>query len=122
MGSNQPPHKSLKAWKYGIELVKDIYKLNQGFPKEEIYGLTSQMRRAAISIPSNIAEGAIGRTKKHFASYLLNAIGSLAELDTQIEIAHMLEYINHDDKTEVIEKLNRVKALTLGLKNSLQTE
>jgi four helix bundle protein len=119
MDSKQPPHKSLKAWKYGIDLVKDIYKISKGFPKEEMYGLTSQMRRAAISIPSNIAEGAIGRTKKHFTSYLLHSLGSLAELDTQIEIAHSLEYINNEDKMAVIKKLNRVKALTMGLKNSL---
>ena len=119
MDSKQPPHKNLKAWQYSIELVRDIYWVTKKFPKEEMYGLTSQMRRAAVSIPSNIAEGAIGRSKKHFANYLLNSVGSLAELDTQIEIAHMLGYINNDDKIGVIEKLNRVKALSLGLKNSL---
>jgi four helix bundle protein len=120
MDGKDAPHKRLKAWQLSIELVKDVYKLTQSFPKEEMYGLTSQMRRAAISIPSNIAEGAIGRTKKHFASYLLNSIGSIAELDTQIEIAQTLEFITNDEEVELIEKLNRVKALTLGLKNSLQ--
>jgi len=119
MGSKAPPHKNLKAWQYAMELVRDVYTLTKKFPKEEMYGLTSQMRRAAISIPSNIAEGAAGRSNKHFASYLLNAVGSLAELDTQIEISYSLDFINHKEKTVILEKCNRVKALTMGLKNSL---
>jgi four helix bundle protein len=81
------PHKKLVAWKKSMDLVEEIYELTKTFPREEIYGLTSQLRRAAISVSSNIAEGAAGRSPIQFKNYLGIAIGSLNELATQMEIA-----------------------------------
>ena len=80
-------HKDLDVWKESILLVKDIYEISSNFPKEEIYGLTLQIRRNATSIPSNIAEGAARNTKKEFLKFLYIALGSLSELETQLIIA-----------------------------------
>ena len=82
--------KQLTVWQRSIELVKEIYQLTAQLPRQEIYGLTSQMRRAAISIPSNIAEGKKRRTKKDFLHFLYMASGSAAELETQIIIVNDL--------------------------------
>ena len=78
------PHKKLVAWQKSMDLVERIYELSKRFPKEEIYGLTSQVRRAAVSVPSNIAEGAAGRSSVQFMNFLSIAIGSLNELATQL--------------------------------------
>jgi len=83
-------YKELVVWKKAIELVASVYELTESFPKEEIYGLTSQMKRAAVSIPSNIAEGRFRGTRKDFIQFLRIAYGSGAELETQIEIAKIL--------------------------------
>lgn len=101
-------HKDLDIWKLGIELVEEIYKITNKFPKEEIFCLTSQMRRSAISIPSNIAEGAARNSKKEFIQFLYISLGSLVELETQIIIAKKLGYIKENiDFIEVVEKLRR---------------
>jgi len=94
----------LRIWQIGIEVVKDIYILTKKFPKEELYGLTSQMRRSAVSIPSNIAEGFRRYHNKKYKQFLYIALGSCAELETQIIIANELDYISETDKTELIEK------------------
>lgn len=83
-------YKDLIVWQKAIELVVEIYKLTDNFPKEEIYGITSQIRRSAISIPSNIAEGRFRGTRKDYAHFLRIAYGSGAELETQIEISKRL--------------------------------
>ncbi len=83
-------YKDLIVWQRAVELVVEIYKLTEDFPKEEIYGLTAQMRRSAVSIPSNIAEGRFRGTKKDYSQFLRIAYGSGAELETQIEIAKRL--------------------------------
>jgi four helix bundle protein len=80
-----------------MDFVERIYKTTSRFPKEELYGLTSQMRRAAVSIPSNISEGAVGRSEAQFANYLTVALGSLSELDTQIELSYRLGYIGREE-------------------------
>ena len=85
-------HHELKAWQEAMELVKEIYRLTREFPKEEIYGLVSQMRRAAVSIPSNISEGAARGGDKEFIQFLIIARGSLSELETQLLISHDLSY------------------------------
>lgn len=85
-------HKDLIVWQKSMELVVEIYKLTNDFPKSEVYGLTSQMRRSAVSIPSNIAEGRRRGSRKDFAQFLNIAFGSGAELETQIEIAKSLRY------------------------------
>jgi four helix bundle protein len=91
------PHKNLEAWKVSMLLVEEIYKITRQFPSEERFGLISQMRRAAISVPSNIAEGAANRTKAQFGNFLSVAIGSLAELDTQLEISSRLNYVTDEN-------------------------
>jgi four helix bundle protein len=83
-------HKDLDIWKLGIEWVEKIYKMTAEYPKEGVYGLTNQMRRASVSIPSNISEGAARSSKKEFIQFLYIALGSLAELETQAIISDWL--------------------------------
>lgn len=97
------PHKILEAWKRAVDITTIIYKITDNFPKTEIYGLTSQVRRAGVSIASNIAEGAARQTKKEFVQFLHCAQGSLSELDTQLTIANKLGYIS-DDEFKIIEQ------------------
>lgn len=104
----EKPHKKLDVWKVSIGLVQQIYKATGVFPKHEIYGLTSQMRRAAVSIPSNISEGAARQTKKELINFLHIARGSLSELDTQLDIALNLGYIELEDRGQIDESLIRV--------------
>ena len=92
------PHENLEAWREAMRLVKTIYATTRSFPKDEIFGLVSQMRRAAVSIPSNLAEGAARSTRKEFAQFLNVAKGSLSELETQLLICAELGYMSraHD--------------------------
>jgi len=87
------PHKKPVAWQKAMDLVEKIYELTRKLPREEIYGLTSQLRRAAVSVPSNIAEGAAGRSPLHLET-IWGAIGSLNELATQLEIVHRIGYLH----------------------------
>lgn len=105
-------HKNLEVWRESIKLVKQVYKITVGFPREELYALTSQMRRSAISIPSNIAEGAARNSKKEFIQFLAIARGSLSELETQLVIAKELGYIKD---IEISEQIEKVFALLSGL-------
>jgi four helix bundle protein len=89
-------HKDLDIWKLSVELVVRIYDVTRSFPNEESYGLTSQMRRAAVSVPSNIAEGAARRHNGEYVQFLYIAPGSLSELETQLIIAEKLKYISAD--------------------------
>ena len=88
------PHKNLKAWQLAMDIAEKIYSITESFPANEKFGLVSQMRRCAVSVPSNIAEGAARNTKKEFANFLHIAQGSLSELDTQLELALRLHYID----------------------------
>jgi len=90
-------HKDLDAWKNAIELAVAIYSLTKSYPKEELFGLVSQMRRAAVSIPSNIAEGAGRNHDKEFQQFLYIALGSVAELETQLLLSERLEYASDSD-------------------------
>lgn len=107
--------KDLKIWQKGIEIVSDIYITTKKFPKEELYSLTSQIRRSAISIPSNIAEGFRRYHNKEYKQFLYIALGSCAELETQIAIAKNLKYITEDKETELIEKLDHLCRMTSNL-------
>ena len=111
-------HHELVAWQVAVELVSDIYKLSASFPHTEQYGLTSQLRRAAISVPSNIAEGAARTSKKEFLHFLSVARGSLSEIDTQLTIAKRLGLISDD--TQIQENLDRVFGLIGDLIRSLE--
>ncbi len=104
-------HKDLDIWRLAIQLVKNCYKVTQKFPKEEIYGLSLQMRRAAISIPSNISEGAARNSRKEYIHYLYYSLGSLAELETQIIIAVELGYLEGSDNINEEIKMLRRKLL-----------
>ena len=95
-------HKDLDVWKKSMDFVTELYKQTASFPKVEIYGLSSQMRRAAVSIPSNIAEGAARKSNKEFIQFLYIALGSSAELDTQLIIAKNLNFLD----VTVFEKMN----------------
>jgi len=108
-------HKDLKVWQFSKELVVDIYKLTASFPKEEIYTITSQIKKSAISIPSNIAEGSARESNKEYIHFLYIALGSVAELDTQLRIAKDLGFINSKEFKEIIEKLDEIGKMLSGL-------
>lgn len=114
------PHKKLDVWKKAIDLVQKIYELTKIFPKNEDFSLTNQMRRAAISVPSNISEGAARQTKKEFIQFLHMAQGSLSELDTQMEIAIRLGYLKDDHFSEVLSLINDIDRMLTGLIKSLR--
>ena len=105
-------HKDLNVWKEGINLVKAVYLLTKAFPREEIYVLVSQMRRAAVSIPSNIAEGAARNSHKEFIHFLYISLGSLAELETQLLLSKELGFASNPEIDENIESIRR---MLLGL-------
>ncbi len=109
-------HRDLEAWKKSIELVMDIYSETKQYPEDERYGLTSQIRRAAVSVPSNIAEGAARNSDKDMLKFINIALGSLAELDTQLVIAKRLNYLQN---TNLFDKINTTTALVSGLKKYL---
>jgi len=102
-------HKDLDVWKKSMDLVTEIYRTTRDFPKEEIYGLTNQMRRCVVSIPSNIAEGASRNSRKEFIQFLYISLGSVSELETQILICQNLGYLptanNFLDRAESIKKM-----------------
>lgn len=112
-------YKDLVVWQKAIQLVTDIYKLTKIFPKEEAYGLVSQMHRSAISIPSNIAEGHDRNSDKEFSNFLCIARGSLAELETQIIISENLEYINQEQKAYILNKCYEIGKMINGLLKKL---
>jgi len=109
------PHHKLDAWKSAIDLVVDIYKATEDFPKEERYGLTSQLRRAAVSVPANIAEGAGRYSNREFAHFLSNAQGSASEIETELIISRRLGYLNDKRYSDLIAPLDRIGRLITGL-------
>ena len=109
------PHQKLDAWGKSVDLVVEVYKVTEGFPKEEKYGLTSQIRRAAVSVPANIAEGAGRYSQKEFAHFVSNAQGSASELETELIIAHRLGYLSEALFIELITDLERIGRLITGL-------
>ncbi len=111
------PHYKLAAWKTAMALVKSIYEATGTFPQEEIYGLTAQMRRAAVSIPSNLAEGAARTGRKEFAQFLSIAKGSLSELETQLLISAELGYL--DPKHSIFLLAEEVSRLPSGLHRNI---
>ena len=112
-------HRDLKVWQKAMGLVTAVYKLTTSFPKNETYGLASQMQRAAVSVPSNIAEGHGLKQTQAYLRHLAIANGSLAELETQLEIAQRLGYIVAQDKS-LMSQDNEVGRMLAGLRRSLQ--
>lgn len=109
------PHKKLDVWSLSMELVSEVYALTKKLPEEEKFGLCSQMRRAAISIPSNIAEGAARNTGREFIQFLHIAQGSLSELDAQIDIAVRIGYFRNEDRGRLDIIMERVDKMLTGL-------
>lgn len=106
-------HHDLHVWQEGMTLAREVYAVTTSFPKEEMYGLTSQMRRCAVSVPSNIAEGAARSGNREFLQFLVIARGSLMELETQLLLSHSLGFI--EDHCTLLERINKVFALLNGL-------
>jgi len=116
------PHKNLVAWKEAIQLVKDIYLLCDRLPESEKFGLVSQLKRASVSVPANIAEGAARSSKKEFIYFLYISSGSLSEVDTLLTIAIELNFLKPEDLTIVLERTHKIASLINGLIKSLKSE
>lgn len=114
-------YEDLKIWQSGYKIALQAYRISKIFPKEEMYGLTSQMRRSATSIPSNIAEGALRGSKKEFAQFLYIARGSLAEFKTQLRLAHDLGYLEMNTYKEMNDRLDELGKMINGFLSSLTT-
>jgi four helix bundle protein len=111
--------RDLRVWQAGMDLVVDVYRITQSFPSEEIYGLTSQMRRAAVSIPSNVAEGHTREHSREFLNFLSIAQGSLAELQTQVEIAGRLAYLTPEETAAALEQAASLARQLYALRNAV---
>ena len=114
-------HKDLLVWKKGIDLVEQIYKFTKQFPKEELYGITNQMRRCAVSIPANIAEGSGRKNKAEFIQFLHIALGSASELETHLIISQRLGLLSINSYDEIMNALNEIIKMICGLINSLNS-
>ena len=113
-------YRDLIVWQDSMDLVLSIYRITAAFPKEERYSLVSQLRRAAVSVPSNIAEGH-GRSRTgDYLRHLSVAVGSLSEVETQIQIARRLEYITEDDQSRLLDSCNAIGKMFGGLIRSLR--
>ena len=109
-------HRDLVAWQKAMHLVKAVYTVTRNFPKEEVYGLTSQLRRAAASVPSNLAEGHGRLSRKEFRQFIGRARGSLLEVETQLEIAQELRYLNRLSASELLAASSELGRLLNGLR------
>jgi four helix bundle protein len=114
-------YKELEVWKKAVDFVESIYAITINFPVHENSGIVSQMRRASISIPSNIAEGSVRKSKAEFARFINIARGSAAELETQLIITYRLKYISEDKLNEMTKKIDEISKMLYGLRNSLET-
>ncbi len=110
-------HRDLVAWQKAMDLTKQIYVLTNSFPKHELYGLTSQLRRAAVSVPSNLADCAARNSRHEFGYFISTARGSLAEIETQIELAVFLGYISQGAASKLFASVSDIGRLLTGLRN-----
>jgi len=117
---SQSSYKDLVAWRKGMELVAMIYDVTEGFPAHEQFGLVSQLRRAAVSVPSNIAEGKAHYSNPDFVRFLRHARGSLAEIETQVLIAQERQYVPATAASKLTQKLDELERILSGLINSLK--
>ena len=112
-------YRDLNVWQNAMNFVEDVYKITANFPKEEKYGLISQIRRCSVSIPSNISEGFMRKSTKEYIQFIYISLGSLGELDTQMEIAVRLKFM--ESQKEFNEKLLLIRKQLYGLVKSLKT-
>lgn len=110
-------YRDLRAWQQAMGLVTEIYRITRTFPKEELYGLVSQLRRAAVSIPSNLAEGHGRNSRNEFRQFIGQARGSLSEVETQLEIARNLGYVRADVADALLEQAEAVGKMLTGLRS-----
>lgn len=116
------PHKNLDAWKLSFVFVKDVYKATAMFPNEEKFGLVSQIRRAAVSVPVNIAEGAARKSKKEFVQFLYIAEGSISELDTLLELSSELNFCSKEQTQNLLTSLENISKRVIGLIKKLNSD
>ncbi len=112
-------YRDLVVWQEAIKLAKAVYILLQKFPKQEMYGLSDQLRRAVVSVPSNIAEGQARKAPMEFRRFLHIALGSLAEVDTQLVLAREFGYLRDEDSADVDEQIQNLRIKLYALLNSL---
>ncbi len=116
---NIKSYKDLTVWQKAMQLVVDCYRMTSQFPRNEEFGLQSQMRRAAVSIPSNIAEGNVRRSSAEYCRFLCIALGSTAELETQTELARRLGFIAESDAGQLVDACQEVGRMLNGLRGSI---
>ena len=110
-------HRDLIAWQKAMALVTEVYQVTRTFPKDELYGLTSQLRRSAVSVPSNLAEGHGRNSRKEFHQFVGQARGSLVEVETQLEIAMNLGYLRKDVAVALLDKASEAGRVVNGLRD-----
>ncbi|MBX3291739.1 MAG: four helix bundle protein [Acidobacteria bacterium] len=115
------PHEKLDVWKLSVEMVVNVYEITKIYPSEERFGLTSQTRRAAVSIPANIAEGAARQHDKEFLQFPSVAQGSASELETELLIAHRLGYLEESAHRKIYDEVNTIAPLIIGLTNHVKS-
>ncbi len=115
-------YRDLTVWQAGVDLVESVYCLTGKFPKNEIYALSSQVQRAAVSVPSNIAEGHARVSRKEFLHFLSISLGSLAELETQLILAQRLNYLTREEVDGALSKTDELGRMIRGLQKSLQAK
>ena len=116
------PHERLEVWQTAVELVVSVYKATESFPKEERFGLTSQIRRAAVSIAANIAEGAGRNSSREFSYFLSNAQGSASELATELLIAQRLLYLKREQYQQLMQTLDSIGRMIVGLSRNVRAK
>jgi len=113
-------YRDLDVWREAMDFVVECYRMTGTFPKSEVYGLASQLQRAAVSIPANIAEGQGRQHDKEFLQHLAIAYGSLAEVETHIQIARRLEYVDNEKENQMLERAARIGRMLNGLRKSVE--
>lgn len=114
------PHEKLEVWKKAVDFVVLIYEITKSFPSDEKFGLTSQIRRASVSIPANIAEGAARRTDNEFLQFVSIAQGSSSEVETELLIAYRIGYLQQTKYSELKQELDSIGRMLVGLSNHLK--
>ena len=115
-------YKDLLVWQQSVDLTVNIYTLTSSFPKSELFGLASQIQRAAVSVPSNIAEGHARDSTKEYLRFISIALGSLAEVETQLVIANKLQFLNNEKTGELLDKTGEIGRMLRGLQKSLKAK
>ena len=113
-------YRDLRVWQIGMDIVGQVYEVTRNFPKAEVFGLTSQIQRAAVSVPSNVAEGHARGGTREFLHFITISLGSLAELETQLVIAHRLKYVDNETLGRVLLMCNALGKMLRALQKSLK--